>query len=80
MVSPFVPVRFNEPEFGTVMFPRVRRGTSEELCRVLREKYETSVVPGSFFEMPAHFRIGIAGDSDVLSAGLDRLALALDQI
>ena len=68
------------PEFGTVMFPRVRRGTSEELCRVLREKYETSVVPGSFFEMPAHFRIGIAGDSDVLSAGLDRLGLALDQI
>ena len=68
------------PKFGTVMFPRVRRGTSKELCRVLREKYETSVVPGSFFEMPAHFRIGIAGETDVLGAGLERLALALDEI
>ena len=67
------------PEFGTVMFPRVRRGTADELCRLLHEKYETSVVPGSFFEMPAHFRVGIAGDTDVLAAGLDRLAKALDE-
>jgi aspartate/methionine/tyrosine aminotransferase len=66
------------PEFGTVMFPGVRRGTSEELCRVLREKYETSVVPGSFFEMPAHFRIGITGDTATLKAGLERLGQALD--
>ena len=66
------------PQFGTVMFPRVRRGTSEELCRVLREKYETSVVPGSFFEMPAHFRIGIAGDTATLEAGLECLGRALD--
>ena len=68
------------PEFGTVMFPRVREGTSERLCQLLREKYETSVVPGSFFEMPAHFRVGIAGDTDVLKAGLERLAQALDEI
>jgi aspartate/methionine/tyrosine aminotransferase len=66
------------PEFGTVMFPRVRHGTSERLCDLLREKYETSVVPGVFFEMPAHFRIGIAGDTDVLLEGLKRLGLALD--
>jgi aspartate/methionine/tyrosine aminotransferase len=68
------------PEFGTVMFPRVRRGTSEELCRLLREKYDTSVVPGSFFEMPAHFRIGMAGDTEMLEAGLERLGSALDQL
>jgi aspartate/methionine/tyrosine aminotransferase len=66
------------PEFGTVMFPRVRHGTSERLCDLLREKYETSVVPGVFFEMPAHFRIGIAGDPDVLLEGLKRLGLTLD--
>jgi aspartate/methionine/tyrosine aminotransferase len=66
------------PEFGTVMFPRVRHGTSERLCDLLREKYETSVVPGIFFEMPAHFRIGIAGDTDVLKAGLERLEQALN--
>jgi aspartate/methionine/tyrosine aminotransferase len=66
------------PEFGTVMFPRVRHGTSERLCELLREKYETSVVPGIFFEMPAHFRIGIAGDTDTLKAGLERLEKALN--
>lgn len=68
------------PEFGTVMFPRVRHGTSERLCELLHEKYETSVVPGIFFEMPAHFRIGIAGNTDLLQKGLERLALALDEI
>src|SRR5215213_132120 len=68
------------PEFGTVMFPRVRRGTADELCRLLREKYETSVVPGSFFEMPAHFRVGIAGDTDALKEGLDRLGKTLNEI
>jgi aspartate/methionine/tyrosine aminotransferase len=68
------------PEFGTVMFPRLRYGTSDELCRVLREKYETSVVPGRFFEMPAHFRVGIAGETEILEAGLARLGKALEEI
>ncbi|HEY0724490.1 MAG TPA: aminotransferase class I/II-fold pyridoxal phosphate-dependent enzyme, partial [Pyrinomonadaceae bacterium] len=68
------------PEFGTVMFPRVRGGSSEELCRLLREKYETSVVPGRFFEMPAHFRIGIAGETATLEEGLNRLGNALDDL
>ena len=68
------------PDFGTIMFPRVRGGTSERLCHLLREKYETSVVPGTFFEMPAHFRIGIAGETGTLEAGLQRLGFALDEI
>lgn len=68
------------PEFGTVVFPRVLRGTADELCQLLREKYETSVVPGRFFEMPAHFRVGIAGESEVLKAGLERLSAALDEL
>ena len=68
------------PEFGTVMFPRVRHGTSERLCQLLCEQFETSVVPGVFFEMPAHFRIGIAGNTDLLSEGLTRLGLALDEL
>jgi aspartate/methionine/tyrosine aminotransferase len=66
------------PEFGTVMFPRVRGESSNELCRLLREKYDTSVVPGRFFEMPAHFRIGMAGDTATLAEGLDRLGKALE--
>jgi len=45
---------------------------------LLHEKYETTVVPGSFFEMPRHFRIGIGGDTPTLRAGLERLSAALD--
>ena len=68
------------PEFGTVIFPRVRSGNADQLCRLLREKYETSVVPGAFFELPAHFRLGIAVETDTLNVGLERLGAALDEI
>lgn len=69
------------PQFGTVMFPRLRSGeTVTRLCRLLREKYDTTVVPGRFFERATHFRVGIAGDTDVLEGGLERLGRALDEI
>jgi len=68
------------PEFGTVMFPRVRSGDAGPLCRLLREKYETSVVPGQFFELPSHFRVRIAVPTDILKVGLDRLGEALNEI
>ncbi len=65
---------------GTTAFPRLLRGDAEALCARLREKYETSVVPGKFFEMPEHLRIGIGGDTQSLAAGLERLAAALDEL
>ena len=68
------------PPFGSIMFPRVKGASSERLCDLLREKYETSVVPGSFFEMPAHFRIGMGGDSEKFAGGLERLGSALDEL
>ncbi|HEY0430983.1 MAG TPA: pyridoxal phosphate-dependent aminotransferase, partial [Pyrinomonadaceae bacterium] len=68
------------PPFGSIMFPRVRGASSERLCDLLREKYETSVVPGEFFEMPAHFRIGMGGDSETFTEGLERLGSALDEL
>jgi aspartate/methionine/tyrosine aminotransferase len=68
------------PRFGTVVAPRVRGGRVEELCSLLREKYETSVVPGTFFEMPEHIRVGIACDSEMLAGGLKRLGAALDEL
>jgi aspartate/methionine/tyrosine aminotransferase len=67
-------------EFGTVMFPRLRSGNADRLCELLREKYETSVVPGAFFQLPAHFRVGIAVGTNVLEQGLERMAKALDEI
>jgi aspartate/methionine/tyrosine aminotransferase len=68
------------PQLGSIMFPRVKTGSSESLCNLLREKYETSVVPGRFFEQPAHFRIGMGGDTETFTEGLDRLGLALDEL
>jgi aspartate/methionine/tyrosine aminotransferase len=69
------------PQFGTIMFPRLRSGeTVTRLCHLLREKYDTTVVPGRFFERSTHFRIGIAGDTDILEAGLERLGQALDEL
>ena len=62
------------PEHGTIVFPRLRQAMSKSSSRLLREKYETSVVPGSFFDMPQHFRIGIGGDPEMTRVGLERLA------
>ena len=65
---------------GTVAFPRVLSGKVDALCDLLRAKYETSVVPGRFFEMPEHFRIGIGGRTELLEEGLLRLGRALGEI
>ena len=66
------------PDFGTVVFPRLKSGHVDELCSRLREKYDATVVPGRFFEMPDHFRLGIGGETEMLVAGLERLGAALD--
>lgn len=68
------------PEFGSIMFPRVKNGRAEDLFTILREKYETSVVPGRFFESPDHFRIGLGGDTETMIEGLRRLGAALDEL
>ncbi|HKO99259.1 MAG TPA: pyridoxal phosphate-dependent aminotransferase [Pyrinomonadaceae bacterium] len=68
------------PAAGSIMFPRVKGGRAEELFRLLREKYETSVVPGRFFESPDHFRIGLGGETENLTEGLSRMGSALDEI
>ena len=67
------------PEAGTIAFPKLREGDADAFVKLLREKYETSVVPGKFFEMPQHFRIGIGGDTADVRAGLERLSDALDE-
>jgi aspartate/methionine/tyrosine aminotransferase len=67
------------PAAGTVIFPRLAKGNTEKFIQLLREKYETEVVPGRFFEMPDHFRLGIGGDTETLRAGLERLSSALDE-
>ncbi|MGI8437066.1 MAG: pyridoxal phosphate-dependent aminotransferase [Chthoniobacterales bacterium] len=67
------------PREGSIVFPKLREGDSANLLKLLREKYETTVVPGHFFELPRHFRVGIGGETAMVRAGLKRLASALDE-
>jgi aspartate/methionine/tyrosine aminotransferase len=65
---------------GTVSFPRLLSGDTDRLSALLASRYETSVVPGRFFEQPRHFRVGIALDTEILTEGLERLGAALDEL
>jgi len=72
-------LRCFRPAFGTVVFPRLRHGEVEGFCTLLRDKYETSVVPGKFFEMPRHFRIDLGGETEMTAEGLRRLGCAMEE-
>jgi len=67
------------PENGTVSFPRLISGSVERLVDLLRSEFQTSVVPGSFFEMPQHFRVGIGAETKDVRAALQQLAMGLDR-
>jgi aspartate/methionine/tyrosine aminotransferase len=64
--------------FGTTVFPRLKTGSAADFVTLLRDRFETSVVPGEFFEQPQHFRIGFCGATETVRAGLERLNAALD--
>lgn len=66
------------PEYGTIVFPRLRQGNADQLADFLREHYDLSVVPGSFFGAPEHFRIGAGAPTAMLAPALDQLAKGLD--
>jgi len=63
---------------GMIAFPRLRRGSVDALCRSLREKHETTVVPGRFFGRAEHFRVSYGCRPETLAGGLERLGAALD--
>lgn len=63
---------------GTTIFPRLKQGNGDALLRRLQGQYETSVVPGRFFGLAHHFRVGLGGDPDMTRTGLERLADALE--
>jgi len=63
-------------DFGTTTFPRLKNGNVDAFITQLREKHETSVVPGRFFDMPGHFRIGMGVNTQVFAEGLRRITLS----
>jgi len=68
------------PEFGTVAFPKLLHHSVQDLNQLLREKYDTSIVPGRYFDMPQHFRVGIGGDPETTGVAFERLSSALDEL
>ena len=69
------------PSAGTVVFPRLKGldDTMEFAERLLNAR-QTAVVPGRFFQAPAHIRIGFGGPTDTLRQGLEALGHALDEV
>jgi aspartate/methionine/tyrosine aminotransferase len=65
-------------EFGTTSVLRLKKGVVEPFLARLRAEYETSAVPGRFFDLPNHFRIGMGVDTAMFREGLRRISRALD--
>lgn len=66
------------PDGGTVAFPRlVNTDDASAFAERLHREFDTAVVPGRFFDAPAHVRIGFSGDTATLEEGLRRVGYAL---
>ena len=64
-------------EWGTTSFPRLLNGNADAFLERLRCDFDTSAVPGRFFEMPNHFRIGMGVNTEMFDEGLKRIGRAL---
>jgi aspartate/methionine/tyrosine aminotransferase len=65
---------------GITAFPRLLRGDVDALDAKIRAEYDTAIVPGRFFGLADHFRIGIGAPTPIVEAGLERLGAALDAL
>jgi hypothetical protein len=65
-------------DFGTTAVLRLCQGDVEQFLTRLRAEYDTSAVPGRFFGLPNHFRIGMGVDSEIFREGLQRIGQALN--
>jgi hypothetical protein len=65
------------PSRSMIVFPRLRHlNDSQPLYDALR-KFDTSIVPGRFFEDPRHFRLGFAVRPEDVTIGLGNLGKVL---
>jgi aspartate/methionine/tyrosine aminotransferase len=66
-----------ETKWGTTLFPRLVKADADAFLEHLLLEFETSAVPGRFFEMPDHFRIGMGVNTEMFAEGLNRISHAL---
>jgi aspartate/methionine/tyrosine aminotransferase len=68
------------PPRSMVVFPRLRHHADSLPLHDLLRRFETSIVPGQYFEAPAHFRLGFAVRTEEVGAGLRHLSTALEML
>jgi aspartate/methionine/tyrosine aminotransferase len=67
-------------DWGTTSFvqlSRSRGSNADDFLERLRAEFDTSVVPGRFFEMPDYFRIGMGVNTEMFAEGLNCISRAL---
>jgi aspartate/methionine/tyrosine aminotransferase len=66
------------PMDATIVFPRMKdTANTDAFCDRAASQFGVTVVPGRFFDAPAHVRISVAGPTEQLTRGLERLGAAL---
>jgi aspartate/methionine/tyrosine aminotransferase len=66
------------PEYGTIVFPRLKNGDVDSLSQLLRRDFNTSIVPGTFFESPDRFRVGVGTPTESVREALPQLERGLN--
>jgi aspartate/methionine/tyrosine aminotransferase len=66
-------------EFGTTAILRLMDGGVDTFLSRLRAEYETSAVPGKFFGLANHFRVGMGVDTEMFREGLQRIGQTLER-
>jgi aspartate/methionine/tyrosine aminotransferase len=72
-----------QTDWGTTSFVRLSRSRgskADSFLERLRMGFDTSAVPGRFFEMPDHFRIGMGVNTEMFAEGLNRIERALANV
>jgi aspartate/methionine/tyrosine aminotransferase len=64
-------------EFGTTAILRLAKDNVDGFLARLRAEHETSAVPGHFFGLPNHFRVGMGVNTEMFREGLQRISRAL---
>ncbi|MDX2032257.1 MAG: pyridoxal phosphate-dependent aminotransferase [Blastocatellia bacterium] len=65
------------PPRSMIVFPRLRRHEESGPLHDRLREFETSIVPGRFFEEPRHFRLGFAVKPEDVEIGLQNLSKTL---
>jgi aspartate/methionine/tyrosine aminotransferase len=72
-------LEISEAPAASVVFPRLLGlADASPFVRRLLDDHGVAVAPGHFFDLPAHFRLSLAGRPETLERGLERLTAALE--